>query len=229
MLLTYKGKSNSTSAVESMLRAISYRGPDESGIYHSQIATFGNVRLSIIDLQTGQQPLSDITGRYWIVFNGEIFNYIELRADLEKKGVLLKTHSDTEVLVNLYALYKEKCLNLLNGQFAFAVWDKKEEELFIARDRVGIRPLFYTLANGVFYFASEIKALFRQKEITRELIPRKPCTDLHFLDYNYSWYTFQEYFRTFSRSLHDLQQERHQNREILGAGLQNEICVTLTF
>ena len=80
-IVDFKGKSNSTSAVESMLRAISYRGPDESGIYHSHVATIGNVRLSIIDLQTGQQPLSDISGRYWIVFNGEIFNYLELRAE----------------------------------------------------------------------------------------------------------------------------------------------------
>lgn len=170
-IIDYRSSSNSISAVEDMLRTFSYRGPDESGIYHSHAATIGNVRLSIIDLLTGQQPLTDISGRYWIVFNGEIFNYIELRADLDKKGVILKTHSDTEVLVNLFALYKEKCLGMLNGQFAFAIWDKKEEELFIARDRVGIRPLFYTLANGVFYFASEIKALFRQKEITRQLYP----------------------------------------------------------
>ena len=170
-IIDYRGNTNTVSAVETMLRSFSYRGPDESGIYHSPTATIGNVRLSIIDLQTGQQPLSDVSGRYWIVFNGEIFNYIELRAELDRKGIKLKTHSDTEVLVNLYALYKEKCLPLLNGQFVFAVWDKKEEELFIARDRVGIRPLFYTLADGVFYFASEIKAVFQNPTITRELNP----------------------------------------------------------
>jgi asparagine synthase (glutamine-hydrolysing) len=168
-IIDYRGESNTVSATEAMLRSFSYRGPDESGIYHSPAATIGNVRLSIIDLLTGQQPLSDVSGRFWIVFNGEIFNYIELRAELDRKGIKLKTHSDTEVLVNLYALYKEKCLTLLNGQFVFAVWDKKEEELFIARDRVGIRPLFYTLAHGVFYFASEIKGLFQNPEITREL------------------------------------------------------------
>jgi len=112
-----------------------------------------------------------MSGRYWIVFNGEIFNYIELRQELDRKGIQLKTHSATEVLVNLFALYKEKCLNFLNGQFAFAVWDKKEEELFIARDRVGIRPLFYTIAGGVFYFASEIKALLQNPGVTRELNP----------------------------------------------------------
>jgi len=170
-IIDYRGKSDSIPAVEEMLRSFSYRGPDESGIYHSQVATIGNVRLSIIDLATGQQPLSDMTGRYWIVFNGEIFNYIELREDLERKGIKLKTQSDTEVLVNLFSLYGEKCLSMLNGQFAVAIWDKKEEKLFIARDRVGIRPLFYTVADGVLYFASEIKALFRNPEVRRELNP----------------------------------------------------------
>lgn len=170
-IIDYRGKSDSIPAVEEMLRSFSYRGPDESGIYHSSIATIGNVRLSIIDLVSGQQPLSDMTGRYWIVFNGEIFNYIELREDLDRKGIKLKTQSDTEVLVNLFALYGEKCLSLLNGQFAVAIWDKIEETLFIARDRVGIRPLFYTIANGTLYFASEIKALFQNSEVRRELNP----------------------------------------------------------
>jgi len=170
-IIDFRGKSDNIPAVEEMLRSFSYRGPDESGIYHSRVATIGNVRLSIIDLATGQQPLSDISGRYLIVFNGEIFNYIELRKDLEDKGVKLRTQSDTEVLVNLFALYREKCLTMLNGQFAVAIWDNKEEKLFIARDRVGIRPLFYTVANGTLYFASEIKALFRNREVTRELNP----------------------------------------------------------
>ena len=171
-IIDYRGKTNTVTAVGTMLRSFSHRGPDESGVYHSPTATIGNVRLSIIDLQTGQQPLSDISGRYWIVFNGEIFNYIELREELEKKDVRLKTRSDTEVLVNLYAMHGKGCLNMLNGQFAFAIWDKQKEELFLARDRVGIRPLFYTIANGVFYFASEIKALFRNPEVKRELDPQ---------------------------------------------------------
>ncbi|MDZ7634171.1 MAG: hypothetical protein U5L72_06900 [Bacteroidales bacterium] len=144
-IIDYRGESDTVSATEAMLRSFSYRGPDESGIYHTRAATIGNVRLSIIDLLTGQQPLSDVSARYWIVFNGEIFNYIELREELGRKGIKLKTHSDTEVLVNLYALYKDKCLSMLNGQFVFAVWDKKEEEVFVARDSVGIRPLFYTV------------------------------------------------------------------------------------
>ena len=170
-IIDYKRKADSKFITEKMLSAISYRGPDESGIYHSPYATLGNVRLSIIDIKGGQQPLSDQTGRYWIAFNGEIFNYRELRQDLEKKGNNFKTQSDTEVLIQLFANYREKCLELLNGQFAFVIWDKQKEELFLARDRVGIRPLFYNINNGVFSFASEIKALFQQKNIGRELRP----------------------------------------------------------
>jgi asparagine synthase (glutamine-hydrolysing) len=170
-IIDFKGKLNTVSTVSSMLRSISYRGPDESGIYHSPCATIGNVRLSIIDLSTGQQPLSDASERFWIVFNGEIFNYRELREELEKKGCRFKTHSDTEVLVQLYSIHGKNCLSKLNGQFAFAIWDRLEQELFIARDRVGIRPLFYNFTNGVFSFASEIKSIFQNESVSRELIP----------------------------------------------------------
>jgi asparagine synthase (glutamine-hydrolysing) len=154
-----------------MLGSISYRGPDESGIWHSDFATLGNVRLSIQDLSNGQQPMSDSSGRFWITYNGEIFNFPELRADLEKTGCRFRTNTDTEVIVNSYARYGRKCLEKFNGQFAFAIWDKQEKELFIARDRVGIRPLFYNLTNRVFSFASEIKALFQEKDISREIDP----------------------------------------------------------
>lgn len=170
-IIDYKGTANNVVQVESMLRSISFRGPDESGIYHSPMATIGNVRLSIIDIVSGQQPLSDFSGRYWIVFNGEIFNYKELRAELEKKGALFKTQSDTEVLVLLYARYGEQCLNYLNGQFSFALWDKNKEELFMARDRVGIRPLFYSIIDSAFSFSSEVKAIFRQKFVPRIINP----------------------------------------------------------
>ena len=153
--------------VKRMLSRIHYRGPDESGMYHSAKATIGNVRLSIIDLAGGQQPISDNSGRYWIVFNGEIFNYIELKKDLEAKGYRFRTTSDTEVLVQLYAEYGSRCLSMLNGQFAFAVWDNKEEQLFMARDRVGIRPLFYHYADGALTFASEIKSIFENPAVPR--------------------------------------------------------------
>jgi asparagine synthase (glutamine-hydrolysing) len=168
-IIDFRSRTNSVPAVSSMLRSIGYRGPDESGIFHSPCATIGNVRLSIIDLASGQQPLSDSSCRFWIVLNGEIFNYRELREELEKKGSKFKTHSDTEVLVQLYALYGKNCLSKLNGQFAFAIWDNQDEELFMARDRVGIRPLFYNMTNGAFSFASEIKSIFQQKSVSREL------------------------------------------------------------
>ena len=168
-IIDYQKKDNSKHIVKNMLTAISYRGPDESGIYHSPFATIGNVRLSIVDISGGQQPLSDPSGRFWIVFNGEIFNYPELRKDLAAKGCQFSTHSDTEVLVQLYATYGKKCLSLLNGQFAFAIWDKEEQELFVARDRVGIRPLFYNISDGVLTFASEIKSLLQNKNIKAEL------------------------------------------------------------
>jgi len=168
-IIDFSGRANTVNTLESMLRAISYRGPDESGIYHSPCATIGNVRLSILDLKSGQQPIRDPSGRYWIVLNGEIFNFKELREELEKKGHSFSTNTDTEVLVVLYSLYGKKCLDVLNGQFAVAIWDKQEEELFLARDRVGIRPLYYNNNDGVFSFSSEIKALFQQKYINREL------------------------------------------------------------
>lgn len=155
--------------VENMLRSISYRGPDESGIYHSKKATLGCVRLSIIDIEGGKQPLSDSSGRYWIVFNGEIFNYIELREFLLKKSIRFKTQSDTEVIVQLFSLYGPDCLSMLNGQFAIAIWDRQKEELFLARDRIGIRPLFYHFNNRFFSFASEIKALLEVPYISSDI------------------------------------------------------------
>lgn len=171
-LIDYSGKEINNAVIENMLRAITYRGPDESGYFISPVAAVGNVRLSIIDLSSGQQPLSDPSGRYWIVFNGEIFNYPELRQFLLEKGHSFTTQSDTEVLVQLYAAYGKKCLPMLNGQFAFAIWDKVEEELFIARDRIGIRPVFYNYSQNVFSFASEIKSIFVQNRIPREFSER---------------------------------------------------------
>lgn len=152
-------------AIKNMLGIIRHRGPDESGIYINENIGLGNVRLSIIDLKSGQQPLSDSSENYWIVFNGEIFNYIELREELQKKGYVFKTTSDTEVLVQLFAAYGPACLSKLNGQFVFAIWNERDQSLFIGRDRVGIRPLYYTEQHGSFYFGSEIKTLLTCKEV----------------------------------------------------------------
>lgn len=155
--------------VKKMLSLINHRGPDESGVFLDNNIGIGSVRLSIIDLASGQQPLSDWTERYWIVYNGEIFNYLELRSQLEKEGIRFKTSSDTEVVVQMYAVYGSECLNQFNGQFAFCIWDRNKKEMFLARDRVGIRPLFYWSQNGSFAFCSEIKGLFTLDRIERSL------------------------------------------------------------
>lgn len=155
--------------VKKMLSMIHHRGPDESGIYLDKNLGIGSVRLSIIDLSTGQQPMCDDSGRYWIVYNGEIFNYPELKANLLKKGVRFKTNCDTEIVVQMYARYGADCLNQFNGQFAFCIWDKQKRELFLARDRVGIRPLYYWHKNDAFAFCSEIKGLFALDGIDRSL------------------------------------------------------------
>ena len=155
--------------IKNMLSVIQHRGPDENGIYLGENVSLGSARLSIIDIDSGQQPLSDESGNYWIVYNGEIFNYKELRKGLEEKGIRFKTHSDTEVVVQMYATYGSECLNQFNGQFAFCIWNKKEKELFLARDRVGIRPLYYWQKDESFAFCSEIKGLFTLDNIERSI------------------------------------------------------------
>lgn len=157
--------------LKNMLSRIQHRGPDESGIYLNKGIGLGHVRLSILDLETGSQPMSDDEGYFWIVFNGEIFNYIELRDELLAKGYRFRTTSDTEVLLSLYKEYGEKCLQKLNGQFAFAIWNKQKEVLFLARDRIGIRPLYYTAIGDTFIFGSEIKAILEYPEVNPKISP----------------------------------------------------------
>ena len=161
--------------LENMLLAINHRGPDERGIYLNHNLGLGSVRLSIIDLATGQQPLSDASGNFHIVFNGEIFNYIELKDELEKKGYRFKTKSDTEVIVASYAMWGIDFITKLNGQFAFAIWDKQKHELLLVRDRVGICPLYYYNKNGTFVFGSEIKAILQHPGVTPELSINSLC------------------------------------------------------
>ncbi len=153
----------------SMLASIKYRGPDESGIYIGKGIGMGNVRLSIIDLSAGQQPIPTADKRYWIVYNGEVFNYIEIRAELEALGVQFTTHTDTEVVLYAYATWGPECLSRFVGQFAIAIWDKQKKELFLARDRMGIRPLFFTRSDGRFSFCSEIKGLFQLPGVKRSV------------------------------------------------------------
>ena len=169
----YKGeKENYVHTLRKMLTRIKHRGPDESGIYLSKKIGLGSVRLSIIDLSTGTMPLSNSDDSLWIVFNGEIFNYIELKEELVQKGHTFRTHSDTEVIVHLYEEYGPGFVNKLNGQFAIAIWDKNKQELFLARDRVGIRPLFYTTIGETFVFASEIKSLLEYPGIEAKISPK---------------------------------------------------------
>src|ERR1700687_2703241 len=124
--------------------ALFHRGPDEFGIYRDHAAGLAHARLSIVDLSTGQQPLANEDETLWIVFNGEIFNYLELRAELEGRGHHFRTSSDTEVIIHLFEEFGPSCLERMNGQFAIAIWDTQRRRLFLARDRLGVRPLFYT-------------------------------------------------------------------------------------
>ena len=159
-------KKQSVSTLKHMLTRIKHRGPDQSGVYVSDYVGLGSVRLSIIDLSSGTMPISNQDNSLWIVFNGEIYNHMELREDLIQKNHSFKTRSDTEVILHLYEEYGPECLKKLNGQFAIAIWDKHKEELFLARDRVGIRPLFYTQTKSAFVFASEIKAFMEYPEVS---------------------------------------------------------------
>ena len=142
-----------------MLGMLRHRGPDEFGLYRDPSVGLGSARLGIIDLTGGSQPIGSEDGRFWIVFNGEVFNYVELRPQLEARGHIFSTHTDTEVVLHLYEDHGPGCLSYLNGQFAFAVWDTAKRQLFLARDRLGVRPLFYTNRGGRLVFGSEIKSV----------------------------------------------------------------------
>ncbi|NQZ09321.1 MAG: asparagine synthase (glutamine-hydrolyzing) [Algicola sp.] len=144
--------------IKSMLGHIIHRGPDEAGYYIDDHIAMGTVRLSIIDLKSGQQPISDQTQRYWICYNGEVYNYKELRAELESHGVVFQTSSDTEVVLQSWVYWGEACLTKLNGAYGFAIYDREEHTLYLIRDRYGKRTLFYTVQNGELLFASEMKA-----------------------------------------------------------------------
>ncbi|MFN0277867.1 MAG: asparagine synthase (glutamine-hydrolyzing) [Pyrinomonadaceae bacterium] len=163
-------KEECASRLEAMCRVITHRGPDEQGIAIEGRAAMGMRRLSIIDLATGQQPIYNENRTKLIVFNGEIYNYRELKKDLESRGYKFRTNSDTETIIHAYDEFGEDCLWRLRGMFAFAIWDEREQSLFLARDRVGKKPLFYTItAEGEFVFGSELKVLLEHGGVTREI------------------------------------------------------------
>jgi asparagine synthase (glutamine-hydrolysing) len=157
--------------VSRMAAAVRHRGPDGSGVYTDDRVGLAHVRLSVIDLAGGAQPMADATGRFVIVYNGEIFNFPDLRAELASLGAAFRTRSDTEVLLHAYDRWGEAMLGRLNGQFAFALYDRRDRSLFLARDRFGILPLFYAEQHGDLYFGSEVKALFASGEVDRALDP----------------------------------------------------------
>jgi len=157
--------------LHSMTQAILHRGPDEQGVFVAPGVGLAHARLSIVGLGDGQQPMQDESGTLTIAFNGEIFNYVELREELRARGRRFRTSSDTEVILHLYDEMGVDCVTRLNGDFAFAIHDARQNRLFLARDRMGVRPLFHTLKAGVFYFASEVKALLQAPGVVAEIDP----------------------------------------------------------
>ena len=158
--------------IRRMCAAIAHRGPDDEGYYTSGQVGLGFKRLSIIDLSpAGHQPMPNDDATVWIVFNGEIYNFLELRRELEQKGVRFRSNSDTEVLLKLYEAHGPECIHKLHGMFAFAIWDSRRRRLFVARDRLGVKPLFYRLDADGLIFASELKALLQDPEVERVVDP----------------------------------------------------------
>jgi asparagine synthase (glutamine-hydrolysing) len=168
-ILNFKGAEVSAELLQRMIRMIRHRGPDASDVYTTGQVGLGHARLSIIDLSGGQQPMSNADQSLWITFNGEIFNYVELREELIQKRYRFATHSDTEVILHMYEDKGEECVRFLNGQWAFAIWDAKRQKLFLSRDRIGVRPLFYCQTAEDFVFASEIKSIFVHPTVQRNI------------------------------------------------------------
>lgn len=155
-----------------MLTLLRHRGPEVAGVYAAGPVALGHARLSIVDLAGGLQPLTNEDGTLWLIVNGEVFNYVELRAELRARGHRFRTGSDSEVILHLYEEMGPALLDRLNGQYAFALWDARRRRLMLARDRLGVRPLFYTRVGGALLFGSEIKALLADPRVPRRVDPR---------------------------------------------------------
>jgi asparagine synthase (glutamine-hydrolysing) len=166
-IVRWNGAPIAEEEIRGMCGAIVHRGPDEEGVYLGDGVALGMRRLSIIDLEGGQQPISNEDRSVWIVFNGEIYNYRELRRDLERNGHQFQTGSDTETIVHLYEEMGPRCVERLRGMFGFAIWDEKKRQLLLARDRMGIKPLYYTERNGELLFSSELKPILQQRQVPR--------------------------------------------------------------
>src|SRR5687768_12947573 len=168
-IVRWNGAPVAEEEIRGMCGAIVHRGPDEEGVYIGEGVAIGMRRLSIIDLEGGHQPMSNEDGTIWIVFNGEIYNYRELRRDLERNGHTFRTDSDTETIVHLYEDLGARCVERLRGMFGFAIWDERRRQLLIARDRLGIKPMYYAERNGELVFSSELKPILTLGGIPRTI------------------------------------------------------------
>ncbi|MDP3770838.1 MAG: asparagine synthetase B, partial [bacterium] len=168
--LTFDQRPVTVAEVNRMVDAIAHRGPDDRGVYVDGPVGLGHARLSIIDLSpAGHQPMSDERGEAWITFNGEIYNFLELRQEFERDGIHFRSRSDTEVILAAYRKYGVDCVRRFRGMFAFAIWDASQRRLILARDRVGKKPLKFFLDDHQLIFASELKAILTQSEVPREV------------------------------------------------------------
>ena len=162
-------KEEKKTILSEMMSAIRHRGPDNEGIYQDEEISFGFCRLSIIDMKTGNQPMFNEDRTKCLIFNGEIYNYRELREELQEKGHVFSTGSDSEVLLHGYEEYGEDLLLKLRGMFAFVIWDSRKKRLFAARDFFGIKPFYYSVVDGHFVFASEIKSILCFPGVKKEV------------------------------------------------------------
>src|SRR5947209_413685 len=168
-IFRFDGRQLDSHKLEQMSNVLRHRGPDGSGSFSDQEIALGHRRLSIIDLDGGGQPISNEDGTLQLVFNGEIYNFVELRRELEAFGHVFKTKSDTEIIVHAYEQWGPNAVDRFNGIFAFALWDSKTRRLILARDHLGVKPLYYCVVDGQFLFASEIKALLQCSSCPRSV------------------------------------------------------------
>ena len=212
--INFDGQPVSKPLIRSMMHAMNHRGPDDTGTYFSNNIGLGFVRLSIIDLSfQGHQPMHDPERRYTIIYNGEVFNYIELKKELISRGYSFYSNTDTEIVLNSYKEWGEKCLDLLNGMWSFCIYDKKKKTLFLSRDRYGIKPLYYFVSDKSFIFASDIKSILKAEK--NKLSPNKEAI------YNYLFYNRTDYDNeTFFSEIKKV--NPGHNLKILLDGNQNE-------
>lgn len=198
--LNLENKAIEQESISLMMQKMKHRGPNDNGTFIEESVGFGFVRLSIIDLSAdGHQPMTSIDGNYVIVFNGEIFNYIELREELIQKGYTFRTKTDTEVLLNAYIEWGEDGLNKLNGMWSFAVYNKRENQIFICRDRYGIKPLYYYTEDNNFYFASEIPSILA---ICKSKIEANNAAVFNYLIYDRTDYSSDTFFKNIKSLQH---------------------------